>query len=646
MLAVIPAFFVLFSINHPSLAVSTNKKFSHPEAVTPLESRFHPMRNNGRDQLRDHLLTGFTAADLIVGFPDSHEVRIIKGNYNLDGRIIIVNSGTLILDTSQFNHRGDLYILHNGKMTVQGGNYNVLQDYNYQYNSLVQHNGELNFQNTTVSFNGQSWGLSFLDSARLNIRDVNLNNGFMTTSLAQRSKSNVYNINIAGEFLIADSCFARFNGMGFALIWLYFPDSSRVDLRFPKSDSSFLSHWEIRPNSPGVQGIRYTVIIDSSNSVNWGTIPLKGCNASIRGSRLRTTGIIVEGAGNQELNGIINNSTYYNFTLPLNDRRYYLDSTKVFTWNIYVTDSVSLNIVNSVFGEMCSWGEPRVLIDNSICDGSGGYLGVFDSSQVFVFRSTVNTQVISGVHGLFIGAESNFRFGEINATRMSLMLFMNSFYEVRPIANDTAFIYLGAINSPPNPRINSIIPVAGTANCLAGPYNPVRFDRYRLLYGVGQSPSLWFQIGTIHPQPVENDTLERWNTNGLSVGWHTLRLIIRNTNGDTIDIYRSVFLTATGVDEEVASPGIFFFEVNSANPTRGDFEITYSLPAVSDVAIEIYNVSGTKVKTLALGRQKPGVRRVCWKGTDDWGRRLPAGIYFYRFRAGEKEINKKIVLLR
>ncbi len=589
-------------------------------------------------------LKPFFAADLIVGYPDSNEVRIIKGSYSLDGRIIIVNHGTLILDTCTFTHRGDAYVLNNGRMIVRGGSYTVLQQYAYTYGGMVVENGELNFQNTTLSFNGQSWGIGLLDSARYNVLNVNLTNGFITNSMMHKSRVNVRNTNIAGEFLVSDSVNAYFNRVDFVLIWLYFPDSSRVDLRLPKSDSGFLVHYEIRPGSPGVQGIKYTMVVDSSNNVNWGTFPLKGCDASIRNSRLRTTGLIVGGSGTQELNGIVNNSTYYNYTLPLTDRRYYLDSTKLFTWNVYAFDSVNLTIRSSVFGEACAWGEPVLWIENSICDGSGGYLGVFDSCQAFVYRSTVNSQTISGVHALLVGVESNFRVGAINSARMSLMVFINSFYDSRPVANDTSFIYIGLVNPPPSPSINSLIRVTGTATMVPGPYNPVRFERYRLLYGPGQSPTQWFQIGTIHTSPVENDTLERWNTNGLSVGWYTLRLIMRNTNGDTVDVLRQVYLNAPGVEEEAAAQ-LVRFEILSANPARRDLALRYVLPRSLDVSIEIYNVIGERVTTLFSGRRSAGEYAVVWKGTDDRGKHLPSGVYFCRFQAGAQEVRRKTVLL-
>ncbi len=591
-------------------------------------------------------LMPLAGADLVVGFPDSNEVRIIKGNYYLDGRIIIVNNGTLILDTCQFDHKGDLYIFNNGRMTVRGGRYNVLQDYIYQYGGLVMHNGELNLQNTTISFNGQSWGPGFLDSARFNIRDVTLINGFMTTALQNRTRLDAYNMNIAGEYVIADSSYARFNKLGFVLIWFFFPDSSRVDLRFPKSDSSHLVHWEIKPGSPGVQGIYFTTIVDSSDNVNWGAFPLQGSDVKIRDSRLRATGLLIQGADTHDVNGLINNTTYYNYTLPLSDRNYYLDSTRVITWNLYTYDSVSLNIRNSVFGEMIAWGEPHVLIENSICDGSGGYLGAFDSSQVITYRTTVTTQTISGIHGLFIGVESNFRYGEINAARQSMMVFMNSFYELRPIANDTSFIYIGLVNSPPNPTIDKIIPITGTASIINGPFNPVTFHYYRLLYGPGQNPSQWFQIGSIHYTPVENDTLEYWDTHGLSVGWYALRLTIKNTNGDTIDVNRLVFLTAPGVEEELVDPAVLSFKIKSPNPVKKKVEIIYSLPEDMDVAIEIYNSMGRKVKTLAAGQERPGIKRLIWRGVDQSGREVPAGVYFCRFRANNEQFRKKLILLK
>lgn len=49
-----------------------------------------------------------------------------------------------------------------------------------------------------------------------------------------------------------------------------------------------------------------------------------------------------------------------------------------------------------------------------------------------------------------------------------------------------------------------------------------------------------------------------------------------------------------------------------------------------EVDISIYGAAGRVVRTLLTGRQSPGTVRLPWDGTDEGGRRVPAGLYFCR----------------
>jgi hypothetical protein len=79
--------------------------------------------------------------------------------------------------------------------------------------------------------------------------------------------------------------------------------------------------------------------------------------------------------------------------------------------------------------------------------------------------------------------------------------------------------------------------------------------------------------------------------------------------------------------------------------------IRYALPAAADVRLEVYNLAGQRVATLVSGRQPPGEYAVPFgpgvaMGGGAGRAALPAGVYFYRFRAGPLDVQRKIVLLR
>lgn len=62
--------------------------------------------------------------------------------------------------------------------------------------------------------------------------------------------------------------------------------------------------------------------------------------------------------------------------------------------------------------------------------------------------------------------------------------------------------------------------------------------------------------------------------------------------------------------------------------------------------MEVFDVNGLKVKTLADIQQQSGEYKVVWNGKDDTGQRLPGGIYLYRIKTKDTILTKRCVLLR
>lgn len=89
----------------------------------------------------------------------------------------------------------------------------------------------------------------------------------------------------------------------------------------------------------------------------------------------------------------------------------------------------------------------------------------------------------------------------------------------------------------------------------------------------------------------------------------------------------------------------FGLEAARPNPSAGSTVIAYTLPTGARAELAIYGVSGRRVRTLVDADASPGVHEELWDGRDDGGRILPAGVYFYRLRAGDWMSERKLVLL-
>lgn len=64
------------------------------------------------------------------------------------------------------------------------------------------------------------------------------------------------------------------------------------------------------------------------------------------------------------------------------------------------------------------------------------------------------------------------------------------------------------------------------------------------------------------------------------------------------------------------------------------------------VNLKIYNIAGQLVRTLASGQVPAGPHSVKWDGRDNSGNKVSSGIYIYRLQAGNKDLTRKLVVLR
>ncbi len=63
------------------------------------------------------------------------------------------------------------------------------------------------------------------------------------------------------------------------------------------------------------------------------------------------------------------------------------------------------------------------------------------------------------------------------------------------------------------------------------------------------------------------------------------------------------------------------------------------------ISLNIYDISGRLIKTLAKGIPGAGSYFVIWNGKDTRGKKVPSGVYLYTLRAGSYIETKKILLI-
>ena len=81
------------------------------------------------------------------------------------------------------------------------------------------------------------------------------------------------------------------------------------------------------------------------------------------------------------------------------------------------------------------------------------------------------------------------------------------------------------------------------------------------------------------------------------------------------------------------------------NPATGSTTLRFALPAAGAVELEVFDLQGKRVRSLARGTFAAGEHAATWDGRDDGGRLTPGGTYFVRLRAGGAEHVRKLVMV-
>lgn len=103
---------------------------------------------------------------------------------------------------------------------------------------------------------------------------------------------------------------------------------------------------------------------------------------------------------------------------------------------------------------------------------------------------------------------------------------------------------------------------------------------------------------------------------------------------------------STGVSIDPASPGDFHLAGAWPNPFNSRTLISFSLARPTTVRLEIFNLSGARVRLLRLEPMAAGPHRVAWDGTGEARQPLPGGLYFCRLATADGTASLKMTLLR
>lgn len=110
-------------------------------------------------------------------------------------------------------------------------------------------------------------------------------------------------------------------------------------------------------------------------------------------------------------------------------------------------------------------------------------------------------------------------------------------------------------------------------------------------------------------------------------------------------------LGTTAVEEQPRFdlPRQFELAPSYPNPFRlaqnRELTISYQLSQSSVVVVQIYDLMGRQVRTLAFGRQSAGAYSLAWNGRDEQNQIATSGVYLVQLRVGSLQQTRKVTLV-
>jgi len=93
-------------------------------------------------------------------------------------------------------------------------------------------------------------------------------------------------------------------------------------------------------------------------------------------------------------------------------------------------------------------------------------------------------------------------------------------------------------------------------------------------------------------------------------------------------------------------PRIFNISSIYPQPFSSVVNIEYTIPKESEVALQVYDVSGRLIRTIINTKQSSGIYTATWDGKTRNGKKVTSGVYFCRLSADDRTFTRKMLMVR
>jgi Big-like domain-containing protein len=292
---------------------------------------------------------------------------------------------------------GNIRLYDHSLLFVNGSTLTIGETYDVEWSIDVKGSSQFALAGSNLTTDGYQWGAAYEDNANVTIiySLVGYPTGWLDSTLFDAARLTVLGSWYSSDVILYDSAaapstsnFTAGDSAGFN-VWLNFKAGTSANLSLPGLEG--WRNWTF-PGPAHVSNVNYSVYIADSFVVVFAVMLWQGANLTLVNSPDVALSLNVDN-GTVNITGL-NQSDYPRFSFDSGEFELALWNTTVFTWNIY-TFGGAARISNSQIGEIQAFGATWVTVHSSTLTGDGGYYGDQSTSNLSIFDSRIEGQVVA-----------------------------------------------------------------------------------------------------------------------------------------------------------------------------------------------------------------------------------------------------------
>ena len=291
----------------------------------------------------------------------------------IEGELTIAKGATLTVRGTRVDLSAKVLVHSEAVLRFEKAVVSVPSVFPYEHGIELRYGAKLETRDTKLLL-AKPWLVNLASGSQWEASGTEFSHRNLTANVRRGARLLFDGVSTPGELVIEPGAKAQLLKCRGFLIWLRTDPEAKGRITFP--DGVEVKAWR------APEAFELDVAIQEGREVLWGLLAADRTSIEIPGAKLRTLGLAFTDSGARSIRGFQNKKAYGREPLEAGAIRLALEGSSIQTWNFYTARSANLNVTACTFGEALAFDDSEIVIEQSVCDGSGGYVGSMDRAKI------------------------------------------------------------------------------------------------------------------------------------------------------------------------------------------------------------------------------------------------------------------------